>query len=377
MTDTFTRESLDAYAQKPQTQVADSVPPVEGKVSAPQAAVTPATDEATPSGDEGTPVDQTETGDGTSDVEADSSTAVVEPGNESDTETETDGAPAVEAAASHQAPKKGSAAARIQELLDLTDGYKQFGKLKESQVTELQAEIARLKSGGTPDSRTGTTTAPPTAAHTRMPRLDDPGIDFDTDKLQEATDKWTRATSKESAREALREAADQSEQQRIATALQTKLTTYSESHPDFETVGLKNPVLIANQLSKEASLVLVKSPFSAEIIHYFGKDPALAVSTAKMNSTDQLVVMGEVIAQIKAEAKKSSGKPNTPVAPAQVAKQKSLTNAPQPPTAVKGAGRANVRDETDTSISMDDFARKHREGKQSARLERQRIQRGK
>jgi hypothetical protein len=381
MADTFSRDSLATYEKQTPTEVPD-VTATAADIDS-QASEKPAADDTTtPSGDDGDSVDQSATGDGTSDDNADSSTASDEPSIETDTDGKGAEAKADEDANAAPPPKKGSAAARIQELLDLTEGYKLYGKQRDAQIAEAQAEIARLKKeSGTPSSKTETKPAPQ-AKEDPMPRLEDPEINFDTDKLEVKMRQWIRSEATKAAAPAAAEVIKTNnltaEQQRVASEFNTRLETFAKDHPDFEKVVLKNPVLIANQLSKEASAVMVKSPLSSELMYYFGNNTAEAVRIAKLPAEDQLVELGSIISQVKAT--KASGKPapkgeNTG-AGAKPAAKKSLSQAPPPPSPTKGGGRAQERDLTDPGLDMDEFARRHREGKQFRRIEHQRVMRG-
>jgi hypothetical protein len=86
------------------------------------------------------------------------------------------------------------------------------------------------------------------------------------------------------------------------------------------------------------------------------------------------VTIGKIEAKIEAAKEAAAAaapadKGKQPVTGAKPVKQKSLTQAPPPPTAVKAAGRPTEREETDPGLSMDDFAHRHREKKQTGRAE--------
>src|SRR2546429_3541812 len=99
-----------------------------------------------------------------------------------------------------------------------------------------------------------------------------------------------------------------------------------------------------------------------------------------MSPPQQLMQIGRMVAQIENEKATAKGKPvttpskATPQAGAKPA-AKSITKAPPPPAPTRAAGRATPRDVLDPSISMDEFARQHRNGKESARASN-RKQRG-
>lgn len=365
---TFSRDDMAAYEKQPQTVVDDNIPPGEIKATA---AVTDATSAASadtntsveaPSGDEGESGDQSVTGDGTSDVNADPSTATVDSGDD--------------AAVKVTAPKKGSAQERIQELLDLTEGYKEYGHLKDTALKEALAELARIKAG---TGASAPTKAEPDNAAVAdddpMPDLSDADVNFDTDKLRAKTAKWVDKRIAQGTQRVVKEITGQSAAEKLEAEVNAKLNTFAASHSDWETKVGKNPVLIQNQLSQVASLVIAKSEHTADILYAFGNDSALAIRTAKQVPEQQLVTIGKIVAKIEAAkeaaaaALEAANKGKQPADGAKPAKQKSLTQAPPPPTAVKAAGRQTEREETDPNLSMDDFARRHREKKQVGRAQ--------
>lgn len=389
---TFTREDMAAYEAKPQKQVADTAEHLlqgatpsktvdAAALAAAKAAETNANPDAidpddsvtTPSGDENDSGDQTGTGDGTSDENVDSSTTSADSSGDTETSAGGDGNSGDEALRSQHKPKKGSAAERVQEVLDLMEGYKEFGKHATSQLQEAQAEIARLKSGGTQASKTEVV-APPVDTETDdpMPDLSDPDINFDTDKLRAKTAKWIKSQIANGTKSVISEVTGQSEAEKVRAAVETRVATFAATHSDWDVKVAKNPVLVANQLSPEAARVVAKSEHVAEILYAFGNDPGLAVKTAKQPIDQQLVTLGKVIAKIEAAKEAAStttnknGQKNLADG-AKPSKQKSLTQAPPPPSATKAAGRPNERDITDPTMDMDEFARKHREGKQAGR----------
>jgi hypothetical protein len=359
MADTFSRESLAEYAKQPQTKVAEDTNPFagatpakvadpvavaavqSGKVDATPAATSQATDDdATPSGDADVTEDQTDSGDGTSDETADTSTAAVDSGDEVET------------------PKKGSARERIVEVLDLAEGYKEYGKLKAAEAAELKAELARLKA---PSVKA---VAVPSIADTPMPRMEDPDVNFDADLLQKKTEKWIDARAEAKAEAAFNRVSKQAEIQKVLDAVDTKVTAFKSTHEDFDDVVSKNQVLQDNQLAPDAALAVARSEFTADLLYRFGQDPKLAVRTAKLSPADQREVIGEMIGEIRSEKKAAAKNPQTGAKPVV---KKSITQASPPPTATKAAGRPTERDMTDPTVEMDDFARRHREGKVAGR----------
>jgi hypothetical protein len=389
----FTRADLESYEKQTQKQVDDKVNPFRGATparvadAAAVAAVAAGQVDATPGGkaaaaasdplvDEDAPIvdedgtlgDPTDSGEGTSDEEADPSTATVELSDDTDPNTDLTGeADDVEASRARPAPKKGSAEERIVELNDLLEGTKIFGKHMQGQLKDALSELERLKSGGKPTAaQTAAAAAPPVVEDEPMPDLADADIAFDNDKYRAKMQKWSRDQAKIAARDMIREMTGQSEAQARRTQVEAKIETFAKAHPDYKKVVSENPVLAANQLCPDAGIAVAQSEHTARLLYEFGKDPALAVRTAKQSPAQQLITIGRMIGDIEREtasgSKQNGSKPN-----AQQGQKKSTTQAPPPPTPTKGGGRAQSRDPVDPNMSMEEFARQHRGSKQSAR----------
>jgi hypothetical protein len=389
----FTRADLENYEKQTPKQIDDKVNPFRGATparvadAAAVAAVAAGQVDATPGGsaavaasdqlvdddapivdEDGTLGDQTDSGEGTSDENADTSTAAVELSDETDPNTDLTGAADdVEASPARPAPKKGSAEERIVELNDLLEGTKIFGKHMQSQLKDALSELERLKGGGKPTTeQTAAAVAPPVIEDEPMPDLADADIAFDNDKYRAKMQKWSKDQAKIAAREIVREMTGADEAQKRRTQVEAKIETFAKAHPDYKKVVSENPVLAANQLAQDAGIAVAQSEHTARLLYEFGKDPALAVRTAKQSPAQQLITIGKMIAKIEAEtasgSKQNGSKPN-----AQQGQQKSITKAPPPPTPTKGGGRAQARDPIDPLMSMDEFARQHRGSKQSAR----------
>ena len=395
----FSRADLENYEKQPQKQVDDKLNPFRGATparvadaaavaavasghnvdatpggSAAAAASDPTVDEDAPIVDEdGTLGDPTDSGEGTSDEDADSSTASVDLSDETDPNTDLTGEQGdEEAAPARPAPKKGSAEERIVELNDLLEGTKIFGKHMQTQLKDALSELERLKNGGVPTaSQTKAAAAPPVLEDEPMPDLADEDIAFDNDKYRAKMQKWSRDQAKIAARELIREMTGADEAVKRRAAVEEKIEKFAKATPDYEAVVTKNPVLAAHQLAPDAGLAVAQSEFTGRLLYKFGKDTALAIRTAKQSPAQQLVTIGEMIAEIKNEnrvsASKSKQNGNSSQPDAQTGQKKSITKAPPPPTPTRGGGRAAGRDILDPNMSMDDFARQHRGSKQSAR----------
>jgi hypothetical protein len=395
---TFTRDEMSAYEKKPQTKIDDKANPFKGATparAADAAAVaavqsgqsldatpggTPAQASAAPDplvddspvvDEDGTLGNLTESGEGTSDANSEGSSAsAVDPGNEPDPNTDLTGEQHTDEDAARPAPKKGSAAERIVEVLDLADGYKEYGKLKAEEAAELRAELERLKSGAEPTPAATAVIA--TLADNPMPRMEDADVNFDAEKLQAKTEKWIDARAEVAAERALQRRTGQTEQQKILAAIDVKVNTFKKTHADFDTVVSKNKALKDNQLAAPAAGMVGRSEYTAELLYRFGKNPELAARVAKEDPVQQMLTVAEFISEIKAEKKAAGTK--TPQPGAQPG-GKSITKAPPPPRPTQASGRATVRDSLDPSMSMDDFARQHRDRTQAARAQN-RKQRG-
>lgn len=401
----FTRDDLENYEKQPQKTVDDKVSPFRGATparaadaaavaavaagqvdatpggSAAAAASDPLVDEDAPIVDEdGTLGDQTDSGEGTSDANADSSNASVDLSDDTDSNTDlTGGQGDDEATPARPAPKKGSAEERIVELNDLLEGTKIFGKHMQTQLKDALSELERLKGGGKPTAaQTAAAAAPPVLEDAPMPDLSDEDIAFDNDKYRVKMRKWSRDQATIAAREVVREMTGADEATKRRAAVEEKIEKFAKATPDYTAVVTKNPVLAANQLAFDAGVAVAQSEHTARLLYKFGKDTALAIRTAKQSPAQQLVTIGRMIAEIENEdrvASKSKQNGNGSKPNAQPGQKKSITQAPPPPRATPAGGRANERDVVDPNMSMDEFARRHRGGKQSAR-ENARKQRG-
>lgn len=395
---TFSRDSLAAYEKQPQKQVADTANPFNGATPAKAAdpaaiaaaraaaealengdATSDASDQTTgdaaePSGDDSGTSDQTESGDGTSDDTADSSTASADPGDETGSSEGTDGEDAT--ATSRQAPKKGSAAERLQEVLklrseekDLMEGYKEYGRLKDKELQELRAQLKT----GTKPAVAETSQAAPSADDDPMPDLADPDINFDTDKLRAATAKWTRDQVAKGTRAAVEQLTGQGARQQLEKEVNTKIATFAAGKADFADKVTNNQILLQNQLSPEASLAVAKSEFTGELLYYFGTNPKEAIRVAKLDPVAQVVEIGRQMAKIEARKEAGAVTSKTPATGAKPVTKKSITQAPPPPQPTRAAGRPGERDETDSNMSMDEFANRHREKKNQSRTQARKM----
>jgi len=389
----FSREELEAYEKRPQTKVDDKVNPFRGATpakaadAAAVAAVAAGQIDATPGGasaqaaatpdplvddspvvdEDGTLGDPTESGEGTSDDTSASSTENADPSGESDSNADLVAQPTDEVDA-EPAPKKGSAAERIVEVLDLMEGYKIYGKAKEEQVQKLQAELDNLR------AQTAAAPVPAPIVEEKdepMPTMGDPDVNYDDDKYRDKMTKWVKAQGRLEARRELRAAAESQAQRSVNASVEAKVAAFEKDHPDFATKVRNNNVLKSHSLHPFAGRLVAKSEHTAELLYAFGSDPAMAVRVAQMDPEDQILAVNDMIAKIKAE-KKAPVKPTPPQAGAKPA-AKSITKAPPPPRATPAAGRPAVRDVQDPAMGMDEFARQHRASKEQARTANRKL----
>jgi hypothetical protein len=390
---TFSRSDLENYEKQPQKQVDDKLNPFRGATparaadaaavaavaagqnvdatpggSAAAAASDPLVDEDSPIVDEnGTLGDPTDSGEGTSDEDADSSTASVDPSDETDPNKDLTGeADGEEASPARPAPKKGSAEERIVELNDLLEGTKIFGKHMQDQLKGALAELERLKAGGKPTAaQTDAASAPPVVEDEPMPDLADPDVAFDNDKYRAKMQKWTKDQAQIAARQIVREMTGQTEAVNRRKVVEEKIAEFAKTHKDYTAVVTNNPILAQHQLGPDAGAAVAQSEHVARILYEFGKDTAMAIRTAKQSPAQQCITVGKIIAKIEAEVAATSKNGSKP--DAQTGQKKSITKAPPPPTPTKGGGRVAERDVVDPNMSMEEFARRHRGSKQSSR----------
>jgi len=241
----------------------------------------------------------------------------------------------------------------------------------QTQLKDALSELARLKGGGTPTAAQATAAkAPPVVEDEPMPDMSDPDIAFDNDKYRAKMQKWSKDQAKIAAREIIREVTGQDEAAKRRAAVEKDIEEFAKTHKDYKAVVTENPVLAENQLAPDAGIAVAQSGHCARLLYEFGKDTALAIRTARQPVAQQLITIGKMLAKIEAEKSAAPGskqngngsKPN-----AQNGQKKSITQAPPPPRPTTAGGRAVSRDPTDPSMSVEEFARQHRMGKQSAR----------
>jgi uncharacterized small protein (DUF1192 family) len=387
----FTREEMAAYEAKPQLVVPDPV------LNASPAAVAQETSQETPAAEAESSTaeasDQTESGDETSDETEATSTSSATDDESEVGETEGEQAEGDESEAEASAEGEEStdqptkpisrASKRIQELNskkveaeDLAEGYKEFGRLAQEQLKRAQEEIDRLKAG------TGKPAATKPAPETQepklgpMPKLTDPEINFDPDILAEKTAEWVEKKIKlgvsETLQQTTKQAAEKSEAQKVVDTFTSRIEDFKKDHKDWDT-KVKNPAL--PRLHPAAQAIIVKAALGPAITYHLGSNLEEAQRIAALEPEEQAAEIGAIRAELakEAKAKPAANAGKDPVTGAKPVTKKSVSQAPPPPTPVPAGKRSAERDATDPTMDMDNFARKHREGKNNARLASRRL----
>lgn len=374
----FTREEMATYEAKPQTQVSDKTNPfdAEAQPAKPAAEKTPPAakvQEQEAASSVASDSDPADLEDGTSGATAESSTAITEPDSGADLEEETGEAAAAEEGAdtTQQPLKKGSARARIQELADERDGYREFGRQQTEYSKALREENARLRAlaEGKPAAAAKPLTP---AADTLgpMPQLTDNDINFDPAKLAEKQTVWMEkkiaAGVQQSVKAALDQTTGQQTEEQIKAVFGTRVEEFKQEHKDWLKV-VNHPDL--PQLSPAASKVMLKSEFGPALLYHLGNDIPLAQRIARMDPEDQVAEIGEIRRELKVKALAAAAANPKPVAGAKLPPKKSVSNAPPPPNRSPAGNRSQERDIQDPGLSMDDFAQRHREQRNTARMQ--------
>jgi hypothetical protein len=340
----FTREELAAYEAstpapvvetKPAPVAKEPEPSKSGEVK-PDAEVEPSTTEES--------TDQTESGDVSSDEEADSSTAT----GEADTETETEDAGG-EAVEPTPPPKRGTAAARIADLIEENKSLRAFG---EHVLSRLKTEPAAAA-----DTDTTKTTAPAVTVDEPEPTLESCG--FDAEKFSKATIAYAKKVARAEARA---EFTAQSEFQTAEIAKREfaiAAEEFGKTKPDWEVV-MSNRQLPGMHEDAAKEIVTDKAMGPA-IAYHLAKHPDQATRLARMTRDQQLVRIGELRASLKTP---------TTTAPTQqkpVPKVKKPTQAPTPPTPTTSGSATAKPNMLDTSLNMNDWVARDRAEKAAAR----------
>ena len=345
----FTREELAAHEAKPAEVVPDETSPFSDEVP-PVETPAPAADDPSVTPESSGQDDPGDGASGTGDTP-------------SETPTDTSVAPSDGTDPAAAAPKKGSAAERIQELVGERDDYKAYGEYAQEQIAARERELAELR------ARLATAApaaAAPAPAEEPFPKMEDPELQSDPERSQARVSEWA---AKKAAREAAVLAAKtaaptqetpQQRQQRELQSFGSRVQEYVKAHPDFETVTKALPALGA-----EAAVAVVRSEDGPALLYHLGHHKAEAVRIARLDPLQQVLEMGALRTRLASQERSVKPTSTTPAPGASQtqAKPKVPSSAPTPPSRVTGGGTRTSVDITDPSLSMAEFARRHREGR--------------
>lgn len=368
----FTRDEISEYEKQPAKVVPDTETPFKpaasGEQMPPADDQPPPDDDAAPSGtDDETPPD--ESGDGTSganDAAGDSPNPDdAGPDGESDQPTVDADGNTVD-----PPPKKGSARERIQELVEERDSFRSYGEYAQAQLNIKDQQLAELnqKLQGVKPAAPGV--KEDDGVDDPVPTLEDPDIQYDPDKLTRKLVAW-REKVKEKARKAAASAPaarpdPQVENQKIVNTFNERVNKFAETHKDFEAV-----VKLLPQLAQPAAQAVVFDESGPEILYWLGKHKAEAIRIVQLPPQLQVLEIGTIRgtlrksapAQGKTKVIPSTDQTPPPDASKTQAKPKSTSNAPPPPSAVRGGSRHDQVPITDPGLSMDEFVRRTRADK--------------
>jgi len=358
----FTREDLATFEQQPQTMTELPVAVVE--VAADTPVEEPVSTEATPAPDGADADDTADGGSSADDSEGEPAT----PSGEPSAATE---------------PQKGSARARIMELVDERNAYKKFGSVAEQRIADLEAQLAASR--GTNPAAPATET-PAVAAETATdddpaPSPEDADVQYDPVKLSQKTAKWLKAQVDKGVRAGVAQALNSDKSATAAVvarqAFDARVEAF-EKTPEGKEFRLSAPDL--PKLPPPVGHKIGTDEMGPAILNVIAADIASAKAFAALPIEDQLVRIGEIKADLKAKAKAApAADGSTPAAAVPAAKPvkqpKTVSTAPPPPSRVPAGANSQKRSLTDPSLSMDEFVRMDREERNAERAAK-RAQRG-
>jgi hypothetical protein len=244
---------------------------------------------------------------------------------------------------------------RFQEVVDERNSLRKYGE-------HLLATISELKKGGTqPTTATEATPAEPApSAATDDPPPTLEQFQYDPVKFSKATSEWLAKTVDKRVQTAVQNVQAQQTEQAIRATFESRAEAFAKTHPDFAVV-IKNPDLPA--LHGDVAAKVLRSEHGAAITYHLAKNPDVATRVAKMSRDDQMAAFGRLEAQVSAP----TAAPAAPAKPASP-KQKSVTQAPPPPTPTPGG--SVVAPKRTEEMSMDEWVAHDRAQKIA---ERQRI----
>lgn len=223
------------------------------------------------------------------------------PEPESDVVVPADSTPPVADEPAPEAPPKGSARERIEELVAERNALKKFIDYREAAWSQPAAKVE---------------TPAPTIEATSAPTLE--SCQYDTDKWTQAMNAWTQKQIQTGVKQALESERNTASVQDVRAKFEERMDAFAKATPDIKVV-LGNPAL--PQLDKEAAALVVKSELGPQIMYHLGKNPEKAARIARQSPIEQGAAIGRIEAELRIPPKP----------------QKQISNAPEPPTPSKGA----------------------------------------
>lgn len=245
------------------------------------------------------------------------------PEPESDVVVNADSTPPVADEPAPEAPPKGSARERIEELVAERNALKKFIDYREAAWN--QPATAKVET--------------PSAEITSAPTLE--SCQFDTDKWTQAMNAWTSKQIQTGVKQALESERSTAAVQDSKAKFEERMDAFAKATPDIKVV-LGNPAL--PQLHKDAAALVVKSDLGPQILYHLGKNPEKAARIARQSPIEQAAAVGRLEVELK-----SAKVP-----------QKQLSNAPPPPTPTKGSGSAPLST-ADPNMDLAEFMKREKQ----------------
>jgi hypothetical protein len=205
-----------------------------------------------------------------------------------------------------EAPVKGSARERIEDLIAERNALKKYIEYRDS--------LPQAAPPAAPVAAPMATEAAPTLE----------SCQFDTDKWTREMNSWTQKQIQSGVRAALTTEREQLGDEEAKGRFNERMAAFAAATPDVKIV-LGNPAL--PQLAKDAAQLVVASDLGPQILYHLGRNPEKAARIARTSPIQQAAAIGRLEAELRA-----------PVKP------KALTKAPAPPTPTAGASAPPMDD---------------------------------
>jgi hypothetical protein len=220
-----------------------------------------------------------------------------------------------------EVPRKNRAQDRIEDLVAEKNAAKEYAEYWREKALEIiqqekpQSTAARQVEEQVADE-------PPTLEQ----------LGYDQAAWSKAVAKWTQDQVAVQVNRALTNKEIQTAQAAVTDQFQSRVDSFKESHPDFDTV-MSNPRL--PQLDRISAAMIVGSEHGADLSYNLAKNPDVAVKISRMSASQQALAIGRLEAEIIRSKEAPAPAPVVPKAkPAVVA----VTAAPEPPTPVPAGG---------------------------------------